>query len=284
MSDQGDELIAALQRIARGWPLGRGSVDPESWPGGGGGAAMLSGGIPPPASGRIDLSFADVSRPQPGRHEYQQVCTWRTSSAPWPVTLTVHVDAVSPPTPSDQFANEIVLPSLPSLSSVVPNGGVLRLVYGTGSALRVVEADLRSGSYQLPACETCEVLAATWGAGPYSLAVSAAVVPSAQGYAHGRLIASSAHVLVAPADDGPKTFSQPVPYGARWVSMGSSGTDPVMSLMQENGLEILHDYATPEYKNSSPLQPVELPNRDPVVVTNVGTATTLVWLRFYLET
>jgi hypothetical protein len=280
------------------WPLGQGSA----WRPQQGGS-----GAPPPVSGRTVLTLPNSLTERP--LAWTNVCLWRSQQGPHPLVLLVtarRTDVV--PNLDHTFGDEV---SLSTQLSGKPIGaariddaevrgdqrgaGVLRVTYGIGNALRVLEVDIRPGSYQLPPCDYASVDAYAYLWGPYSIEVGASIVP---GVTDTPARFTSTLTAFVPDDE---LVTEPVPYGARWVTMfggcpsalGEAG-QPILALAQRStGLLILHDYETPAFLHP-PGQAAELPSREPILVmlrqggfavrdpgdTHGGT----VVIKFYLET
>lgn len=236
-------------------------------------------------STRLQIPAGLTARPSSG----QQLCRYVADNEyPRPLALIVNVKGPAGNTPADPFAQEVVMPAQGSGNAggvgSLNSGGVLRITYGMGSAVRVLDADLRGGSYQLPPCTTCTVEAFMFGNGPNGpVDVSASLVPG-----HVQSPARFVHSFTTQLAAGAFVFEK-VPYAARWVSMvGGDPTNvgagqPILTLKQgTTGPFLLHDYTNSVFL-STPGQPVELANRGDIKVMNLGLATVTATVRFFLE-
>lgn len=268
----------------RQWPLGQGSVDEEPWPG----ASSAPEGVPPPVSGYVELRAANatstVTRPLSG----QQVCAWRSDRGAHPLALLLSVDSGLSAVPTSPYAADLALASQLSGTALgAPpsvRAGVLRITYGVGACVRVLEADLQSGSYQLPPCDYAVVEAYLYCAnvGVMLARVAASLVPG---------LAPNPARLVAtwtPYVAGGGQLSERTPFGARWVSLAGGDASGIgagqakLRLWQPAGLVILQDWTT-GYFVGLPSQPIELSSRGQITVTNDGAAATYATVRLYLE-
>ena len=161
-------------------------------------------------------------------------------------------------------------------------GGVIRLTYGAANVQRVVELDMRAGTYQLPPCALATVDAFLYLNGPRTVNIAAALVPGTVDTPT-RATNTLRTTLVAGA-----TAAIQVPFGARWVSLSGGGptnigaSQPAVSLAQTSGPLILQDYANGNF-TAGPGALVELASRADLTLSNLGTAAATFTTRFLLE-
>lgn len=259
------------------WPLGSGSVDEEPWKGG-----VLD---VPAASGTVTLSQGNTTTARPP--QASGVLAWRSTKGPMNVVLIVDVAAMLGSSAANPYAQEQLLFTQLSglnMGTVQQPAGVLRIAYGYGTTLRTIEADMRSGSFQLPPCDVVTVDAYIFGLGPITAKVSAAVVP-------GRIPNGARFTSTwKPTLNAAASASEPVPFGARWVALaggaasGIGANQPIFSLSQAGGgVYLLHDFVNGVFV-SQPGQPVELVSRGAVTILNGGNAAAAGHVKFFLET
>jgi hypothetical protein len=281
-------------------PLGSGSVDPTPYQGAGGAdlfnVAQLRGAAPPNvASGRSSLILLD-DVPTPRPLAYVGICSWRSNAGPLPVSVLVGVDSrlgvssAAPYVTDRQVLSQLTGGALFAWViveghpvPVPPLAGTLRLTYGIGSSIKILEADIRAGSYQLPPCDQANLDAFVFLSGPCNFDVLGGIVPGV--LPTPSRFTASVRLRLEPA----QSYSVPVPLGARWVAMaggdptGTGVGQPVLQAKQgASSVFLLHDYQTGSFL-SQPGQPVEIFNREDVVVTNAGPAEAFVTIRFFLE-
>jgi hypothetical protein len=281
--------------MARRHPLGSGSVDPSPYGGGedaNGGYAARGGNVNV-ASGRANLTNNFLSdRPL----TYTNVCSWTTQGGPMPVSLLVGVDSRQGVTIENPYVTELQVLSQVAGANLFPYvieegqpvpapplGGVLRVTYGIGTSVKVLEADIRAGSYQLPPCDRAQLDAFLWLFGAADFDLIGGIVPGVLP-TPSRFTASAR--LRIPAGESKTIY---VPLGARWMAMAGgnpTGTglgQPILVAKQgESSVFLLHDYQTGSFL-SQPGQPVELFNRENVVISNGGPDLAYVIVRFFLE-
>lgn len=264
------------------YPLGSGSVDPDPWPGG----VAPPMGDPGPASGEARLSVPNAVVPRPVGGLWSNVCQWRSNGSPRPLVLTVQLASNVAASAAAPFAAEALLLSQVSGNAMgtAKAAGVLRVTYGQGNTLRVIEADLRSGSYQLPSCDLATVDVLAFGQGPIEMRVQASLMVGLHPLPS--RFASSVRATLAAA----ASVVEKVPFGARWVAIsggaptGIGAGQPVYSLAQgPAGLYLVHNFVDGVFL-SQPGQPVELSSREDVTLTNGGSASGDFTIKFFLET
>lgn len=259
--------------------------------GGSGGGGPLLPDVQPSllASGQVLLTTPTGTT---ARRDFSQIVRWLADDR-YPSALALIVDVRGgTPTAANPFAGQTSYLAQGAGERAAPSAavsaGILQIAYGSGSALRTLEADLRSGSYQLPSCTSCTVSAQLYQGGPSSVTVSAALVPSPAAIAGGRLLNSIRLELAAGA-----SAVLAVPFGARWVSVLGGGAtaigsgQPRVTLYEDaatrGGAAIIQDYAAGAFVGD-PGAMVELSGtRSSVTITNEGAATARFTVRFGLE-
>lgn len=239
---------------------------------------------PKPSSGVNSLVLAAVTVARPS--SAQQITSWRADAEkPHPLIVIVNVRGPAANSNAAPYASELAFRSQCSggaQGTGTELGGVLRITYGFEQALRVLEADLQSGVYQLPPCNSAQVEGFFFLTGPASCDVQASIVPGWHPEPS-RLHASFRSTIAAGA-----SVTERVPFGARWVSLNGGGAtaiaagQPQIALSQPNGPLILQDYAAGVFVGG-PGQAVELGGREDVTITNFGAAPVSVTTRFFLE-
>jgi hypothetical protein len=249
--------------------------------------------VPQPSgmvSGSITLSIPAGKAARPASPS--QVVRWQAHDAfPSALTLLLDVRGQVQPTRINPFAGQEVAFAQADGEAATNLGwtglgGMMRLVYGAGNVLHVREADLRSGSYAVPACTMCTVEAFLYLTGPSARDVSATLIPVRSEQA-ARLINTARVMLTAGGTAGFR-----VPYGARWVSLSGGDNRGTIGAGQANialyegghdGVSIILDYGSGTFVGS-PGQMVELSgDRSDVIVKNYGAADATVTVRFALE-
>lgn len=237
-------------------------------------------------SGQISIYMPAITvNPRP--QNATQIVRWLADDK-FPRPLVAIVD-VKGPFSAGVFSSQAALLAQGAGERVkVGPAGVLQLTYGSGNALRVIESDLRSGSYQIPACNTCTVSAFAYQWGPIlTHTISVALVPGLT-VNPSRAINSVQTLLTAG-----ESVALAVPFGARWVSMmGGPAVSvgagaPRLTLYEDaanrSGAAIIQDYAAGVFVGA-PGAMVELAGaRAAVTVKNESSADARVTVRFGLE-
>lgn len=260
------------------YPLGQGSVDERAWPGG----IAVPGPVAPSSSGEAAFVRVDVSsliRPPSG---WQSITQWR-SPRPSPVVLQLNVrnDAQGIGA-ANPYSGEAFVPTQLSCQSAPSTlAGVLRVTYGVGNAQRVLEVDMKGGSYQLPPCDFVSVEGLMYGLGPCNIRIGASVTPGRVD--GGARFTNTWRPTVAAAS----YKTEPCPFGARWMSLSSDqydvGTGVKLRLFQAGGPLIVQDYANTVFVGA-PGQPIELATRNAVLLYNDDAALAASCIvKFYLE-
>lgn len=254
----------------------------------------FEGGMsPPPAKTRpgalsgqavITSAIGTIARPQNGT----QVVRWMTDDE-LAVPLVVHVDVrgPNPNTASAPFASQVAyMAGADGAGATTTRGlGVLRFTYGVGNAVRVIDADLKTGTYQLPPSSSCTVEAFLYGyfGSATRVTVSAAVAPGLT------------HFPTRPFNTIPVTLNAGLsqliqaPFGARWVGLaggvatGVGAGQPHLVLTTGGiGPAIVQDWTTGTFVGA-PNAMVELSHRvNPSLRNNGGTSVEST-VRFGLE-
>lgn len=164
----------------------------------------------------------------------------------------------------------------PTLAAI---GGQLLLTYGAGAAVRRLVCDLKSGTYQLPPCESARVEALVFSQGPWTreLIVGGALVegwvpqPARFTYTYQVALRPSAEIVL------------PYPDGARWVQAFApaalAGAASLPSVALATPYQVL-DYGAGVYTNAGPVELV--PGAGGLTLQNRADPTDAV-VRFYLE-
>jgi len=261
------------------YPLGQGSVDERPWPGG----VQAPQHIAAPASGEATFTavgVASFTRPPSG---WSPIVQWR-SPKPAPVVLQINaVNNVQYVGAADPYSAELFLPTQLS-AQVAPStkAGVLRVTYGVGNSQRVLEVDVRSGSFQLPVVDFVSVEGLAYGLAPWNFRVGASVTPGLLGGDGARFTNTWRPTVGAGAYK-----TEPVPFGARWMALSSDqydlgGAGVKLRLFQAGGPLIVHDYANTVFVGA-PGQAIELASRSAVFLYNDGAAPAYCTVKFYLE-
>lgn len=238
---------------------------------------------PPSGTSHLDLPAGNTPRPSSGA----QLARWLADDdQAVPLVVLVDVKGTTAATSASPFAQQVHLLAQASgtaQGSGSETGGVLRISYGVGNVLRVVEADLRGGCYQLPPCSSAWVEAFLWLNGPRTVDVAAAIAPGTTD-SPARLVNSFRTTLAVGA-----TATEHVPFGARWLAVsGGNPTNigsgqPAFSVQQgTRGPLILQDWVNGNF-TAGPNTAVELANRDDLTLTNLGTTSIVLTTRFLLE-
>lgn len=241
----------------------------------------------PPVSGRVELAIPSGVTVRGSLT--RQLCRWTTDDRlARPLVLLVDVSGPASNSPASPYASQLVLLGQSGGNAQglgTETGGVLRVTYGQGNTVRVLEADLRSGTYQLPACSTCTVEAFLWLNGPASCVVAASIIPGRTD-AGSRFVHSFRSTLAAGA-----SVTEKVPFGARWMALaggaatalGAAGQPQLLLSQGASGPVIVHDYVSGSFL-AAPNDGVELSSRSDVTLKNNGTAQVSATVRFLLET
>lgn len=222
-----------------------------------------------------------TTRPQQGT----QIVRWMTDDqAAIPVVVHVDVKGSGTPTPTNPFAAQATWKGGgDGTGDTSRPAGVLRLTYGAGNAVRVVDLDLRSGTYQLPPSTTCTVEAFFFQTGPLKATVAASIVAGLT-EAPTRAFNSMELSIVA---GGSQSIT--VPHGARWIGLMGGGATGIgagqPNLVVTFGARnptIIQDWTTGTFVGA-PGDMIEMPDRSTVTVKNNGATTALVTVRFAIE-
>lgn len=260
------------------YPLGQGSVDERAWPGG----IAAPAPVAPSSSGETPFVRVDVTSQIRPPNGWKSIAQWR-SPRPSEVVLQLTVTndaqgvgAADPYSGETWFPTQLACQSAPSTKA-----GALRITYGVGNSQRVLETDIKAGSFQLPPCDFVSVEGQVYGLGPCNFRVGAAITPGRVD--GGARFTNTWRPTVAAAS----YKSEPVPFGARWMSLACDqydvGTGVKLRLFQAGGPLIVQDYGSAIFVGN-PGQPIELASRSPVLLYNDDAAlAAYCTVKFYLE-
>lgn len=201
-----------------------------------------------------------------------------------PRSVSLHVRASGPPQSTFDFDGMAQLPVLGGTDAI---GVVLIIDYGDLTGRHRVVADLRSGTYVLPAITFAQVYALAWAeAGALNFGFSIAATLSRGQPTNPKPFTYTGAGLIEAAG----TRFVPVPYYAQWVDIWANGWsggigDATAPILRAAAVGLYRDYSSGLFV--PPWGPVSLSgdalDTDAFIIENAGAAEVRVYCQFYLE-